>query len=104
MAHGFVMNSYKSGLNPTEFFFHAIGGREGLVDTAVRTSQSGYLQRRMINALQDLKVAYDMTVRTTGGRIIQFEYGEDSTDPMKSSFGEPVDVEGIVSNILKEEI
>ncbi|NLV27715.1 MAG: DNA-directed RNA polymerase subunit A' [Methanomicrobiales archaeon] len=103
-AHGFVMNSYKSGLDPTEFFFHAIGGREGLVDTAVRTSQSGYLQRRMINALQDLKVAYDMTVRTTGGRIIQFEYGEDSTDPMKSSFGEPVDVEGIVSNILKEEI
>ena len=104
MARGFVMNSYKSGLNPTEFFFHAIGGREGLVDTAVRTSQSGYLQRRMINALQDLKVAYDMTVRTTGGRIIQFEYGEDSTDPMKSSFGEPVDVEEIVSNILKEEI
>lgn len=103
-AHGFVMNSYKSGLDPTEFFFHAIGGREGLVDTAVRTSQSGYLQRRMINALQDLKVAYDKTVRTTGGRIIQFEYGEDSTDPMKSSFGEPVDVEGIVSNILKEEI
>jgi DNA-directed RNA polymerase subunit A' len=103
-AHGFVMNSYKSGLNPTEFFFHAIGGREGLVDTAVRTSQSGYLQRRMINALQDLKVAYDMTVRTTGGRIIQFEYGEDSTDAMKSSFGEPVDVEGIVGNILKEEI
>jgi len=103
-AHGFVMNSYKSGLDPTEFFFHAIGGREGLVDTAVRTSQSGYLQRRMINALQDLKVAYDMTVRTTGGRIIQFEYGEDSTDAMKSSFGEPVDVEGIVSNILREEI
>jgi DNA-directed RNA polymerase subunit A' len=103
-SHGFVMNSYKSGLTPTEFFFHAIGGREGLVDTAVRTSQSGYLQRRMINALQDLKVDYDGSVRTTGGRIIQFEYGEDSTDPMKGSFGEPVDVEGIVENVLKEEI
>ncbi len=103
-GHGFVMNSYKSGLNPTEFFFHAIGGREGLVDTAVRTSQSGYLQRRMINALQDLKVAYDGTVRTTGGRIIQFSYGEDSTDPMKSSFGQPVDVKGIVENILKEAV
>ena len=62
-AHGFIQHSYKGGLNPTEFFFHAIGGREGLVDTAVRTSQSGYLQRRMINALQDLKVAYDGTVR-----------------------------------------
>jgi DNA-directed RNA polymerase subunit A' len=103
-AHGFIAHSYKGGLNPTEFFFHAIGGREGLVDTAVRTSQSGYLQRRMINALQDLKVAYDGTVRTTGGRIIQFKYGEDSTDPMKGSFGDPVDVKGIVESILKEEV
>ncbi|HOU80348.1 MAG TPA: DNA-directed RNA polymerase subunit A', partial [Methanoregulaceae archaeon] len=100
----FIKHSYKGGLNPTEFFFHAIGGREGLVDTAVRTSQSGYLQRRMINALQDLKVAYDGTVRTTGGRIIQFKYGEDGTDPMKSSFGDPVDVKGIVESILKEEV
>src|SRR5512136_2769866 len=103
-AHGFIQHSYKGGLNPTEFFFHAIGGREGLVDTAVRTSQSGYLQRRMINALQDLKVAYDGTVRSTGGRIIQFRYGEDGTDPMKSSFGDPVDVKGIVESILKEEV
>jgi DNA-directed RNA polymerase subunit A' len=103
-AHGFIRNSYKSGLNPTEFFFHAIGGREGLVDTAVRTSQSGYLQRRMINALQDLKVAYDSSVRTTGGRIIQFRYGEDGTDPSKSSFGDPVDVKGIVESVLKEEV
>ncbi len=103
-AHGFIRHSYKGGLNPTEFFFHAIGGREGLVDPAVRTSQSGYLQRRMINALQDLKVAYDGTVRTTGGRIIQFKYGEDGTDPMKSSFGDPVDVKGIVESILKEEV
>ncbi len=103
-AHGFITNSYKSGLSPTEFFFHAIGGREGLVDTAVRTSQSGYLQRRMINALQDLKVAYDGTVRTTGGRIIQFRYGEDGTDPARSSFGAPVDVKGIVESVLKEEV
>jgi DNA-directed RNA polymerase subunit A' len=103
-AHGFIRNSYKSGLSPAEFFFHAIGGREGLVDTAVRTSQSGYLQRRMINALQDLKVAYDQSVRTTGGRIIQFRYGEDGTDPSKSSFGDPVDVKGIVESVLKEEV
>jgi DNA-directed RNA polymerase subunit A' len=102
-AHGFIQHSYKGGLNPTEFFFHAIGGREGLVDTAVRTSQSGYLQRRMINALQDLKVAYDGTVRSTGGKIIQFQYGEDNTDPTKSAFGDPVDVKGIVESILKEE-
>jgi DNA-directed RNA polymerase subunit A' len=103
-AHGFIRNSYKSGISPTEFFFHAIGGREGLVDTAVRTSQSGYLQRRLINALQDLKVAYDGTVRTTGGRIIQFKYGEDGTDPTKSAFGDPVDVKGIVESVLKEEV
>ncbi|WP_421908021.1 DNA-directed RNA polymerase subunit A' [Methanolacinia petrolearia] len=103
-AHGFVRNSYKSGLTPTEFFFHAIGGREGLVDTAVRTSQSGYLQRRMINALQDLKVGYDGTVRTSGGRIIQFRYGEDSTDPAKSSMGDPVDVKGIVESVMREEV
>lgn len=103
-SHGFVSNSYKSGLNPTEFFFHAIGGREGLVDTAVRTSQSGYLQRRMINALQDLKVGYDNTVRTSGGRIIQFRYGEDATDPARSCSGEPVDVKGIVESVLKEEV
>ncbi|RXE56969.1 DNA-directed RNA polymerase subunit A' [Methanoculleus taiwanensis] len=103
-AHGFIANSYKSGLSPTEFFFHAIGGREGLVDTAVRTSQSGYLQRRMVNALQDLKVAYDGTVRTTGGRIIQFKYGEDGTDPSRSSSGDPVDVKGIVESVLKEEV
>jgi len=103
-AHGFISNSYKSGLSPTEFFFHAIGGREGLVDTAVRTSQSGYLQRRMINALQDLKVAYDNTVRTTGGRIIQFRYGEDGTDPSRSNFGDPVDVKGIVESELKVEV
>jgi DNA-directed RNA polymerase subunit A' len=103
-AHGFIRNRYKSGLSPAEFFFHAIGGREGLVDTAVRTSQSGYLQRRMINALQDLKVAYDQSVRTTGGRIIQFRYGEDGTDPSKSSFGDPVDVKGIVESVLKEEV
>ncbi|HJJ75436.1 MAG TPA: hypothetical protein O0W86_06605, partial [Methanocorpusculum sp.] len=86
------------------FFFHAIGGREGLVDTAVRTSQSGYLQRRMINALQDLKVAYDGTVRSTGGKIIQFVYGEDGTDPAKSASGQPVDVKGIAESVLKEEI
>jgi len=103
-AHGFVRNSYKSGLTPTEFFFHAIGGREGLVDTAVRTSQSGYLQRRMVNALQDLKVAYDGTVRSTGGKIIQFVYGEDGTDPAKSASGLPVDVKGIAESVLKEEV
>ena len=100
-ARGFVRSSYKSGLSPIEFFFHAAGGREGLVDTAVRTSQSGYLQRRMINALQDLKVEYDGTVREqTSGVIVQFKYGEDGVDPMKSFRGKAVDVKRIVREVV----
>ncbi|MDI9610920.1 MAG: DNA-directed RNA polymerase subunit A' [Archaeoglobales archaeon] len=102
-ARGFVRNSYKSGLSPIEFFFHAAGGREGLVDTAVRTSQSGYLQRRMINALQDLKVEYDGTVREqTSGVIVQFKYGEDGVDPRKSFRGKAVDVKRIIKEVLGE--
>ena len=83
-AKGFVINSYKSGLTPTEFFFHSMGGREGLVDTAVRTSRSGYMQRRLINALEDLKLKQDGTVRNTADSIIQFQYGEDGVDPCRS--------------------
>lgn len=102
-ARGFVKSSYKNGLSPVEFFFHAAGGREGLVDTAVRTSQSGYLQRRMINALQDLKVEYDGTVREqTSGSLVQFRYGEDGVDPMKSFRGKAVDVKRIVREIVGE--
>jgi DNA-directed RNA polymerase subunit A' len=99
-ARGFVESSYKKGLNPTEFFFHAMGGREGLVDTAVRTSQSGYLQRRLVNALQDLEVKYDGTVRETRGVIVQFTYGEDGVDPMKSDYGEGVNVQRIVEQVM----
>ncbi len=102
-ARGFVRSSYKKGLSPVEFFFHAAGGREGLVDTAVRTSQSGYLQRRMINALQDLKVEYDGTVREqTSGALVQFRYGEDGVDPMRSFRGKPVDVKRIIREIVGE--
>lgn len=99
-ARGFVESSYKKGLNPTEFFFHAMGGREGLVDTAVRTSQSGYLQRRLVNALQDLEVKHDGTVRETRGVIVQFLYGEDGVDPMKSDYGEGVNIPRILDSVL----
>lgn len=98
-AHGFVRASYKSGLSPTEYFFHAIGGREGLVDTAVRTSQSGYLQRRLVNALQDLEVQYDGTVRDTRKMIIQFKYGEDGINPMNSDFSKPDAVRRIIDSV-----
>lgn len=102
-AHGFVHSSYKKGLTPTEFFFHAIGGREGLVDTAIRTSQSGYLQRRLINALQDLEVNYDGTVKETRGIIVQFNYGEDGVDASRKDYASPENVHRIVQKVLKKE-
>ncbi|MEM2632712.1 MAG: DNA-directed RNA polymerase subunit A', partial [Nitrososphaerota archaeon] len=80
-AKGFVYNSFLRGLDPIEFFFHAAGGRDGLVDTAVRTQQSGYMQRRLINALESLYIEYDGTVRIAEDkRIVQFQYGEDGID------------------------
>ncbi|MDP2217726.1 MAG: DNA-directed RNA polymerase subunit A' [Methanolobus sp.] len=103
-ARGFVKASYKSGLNPTEYFFHAIGGREGLVDTAVRTSQSGYLQRRLVNALQDLEVQYDGSVRETRGVIVQFKYGEDGIDSTKSDYSKPEAVHRIVRTVTGREV
>ncbi|MFC6723912.1 DNA-directed RNA polymerase subunit A' [Halobium palmae] len=104
-AHGFVENSYRGGLTPKEFFFHAMGGREGLVDTAVRTSKSGYLQRRLINALSELEAQYDGTVRDTSGTIVQFEFGEDGTSPVKVSSNQDndIDVEQIADRILDDE-
>ena len=77
-ARGFVENSYISGLSSPELFFHAMGGRIGLIDTAVKTSQTGYIQRRLIKGLEDLKVEYDMTVRNGMSKIVQFSYGDDS--------------------------
>ena len=104
-AHGFVENSYRNGLTPKEFFFHAMGGREGLVDTAVRTSKSGYLQRRLINALSELEAQYDGTVRDTSDTVVQFEFGEDGTSPVRVSSGEEydIDVESIADRIVEEE-
>ena len=100
-AKGFVGTSYKFGLSPVEYFFHSIGGREGLVDTAVRTSRSGYMQRRLINALEDLKVGYDRTVRDAEDKIIQFQYGEDGVNPAKSVYGKAVDVDRIIASYRK---
>ena len=82
-ARGFVENSFISGLTPEELFFHAMGGRIGIIDTAVKTSQTGYIQRRLIKGLEDLKVEYDMTVRNNKNKVIQFAYGDDGFDPVK---------------------
>jgi len=100
VARGFVYNCYRDGLTPLEFFFHAMGGREGLVDTAVRTQQSGYMQRRLINALEHLRVEYDGTVRNSVGDIVQFTYGEDGVDPSKSDHGVAVNV-GLLTDRTK---
>jgi len=104
-ARGFVENSYTTGLTPTEFFFHAMGGREGLVDTAVRTSKSGYLQRRLINALSELEVQYDGTIRDSNNRIVQFEFGEDGLSPTLVSHSSDfsINVSEIAQRVLDPE-
>jgi len=79
-SRGFVGNSYMDGLTPQEFFFHAMGGREGVIDTAIKTSQTGYIQRRLIKSMEDLIVRYDGTVRSSVGIVVQFLYGEDGMD------------------------
>ncbi|MEK6947032.1 MAG: DNA-directed RNA polymerase subunit A' [Nanoarchaeota archaeon] len=86
-AHGFIANGFKGGLTPAEFYFGAMTGRDSLMDTALRTPKSGYLYRRLANAMQDLKVEYDNTVRDASKKIIQFEYGEDGIDVSKSENG-----------------
>jgi DNA-directed RNA polymerase subunit A' len=100
-ARGFIKDGFKHGLRPDEFYFQAMTGRDSLMDTALRTPKSGYLYRRLANALQDLKVEYDDTVRDAGERIVQFSYGEDSIDVSKSEGGK-INTSRIVSEVLSE--
>jgi len=87
LAHGFVRHGFKQGLSPFELFWNIMNGREGLMDKSLRTRKSGYMQRRLMNALQDMKIEHDMTVRNASGEIIQFFAGEDGIDPTKSDWG-----------------
>ncbi|MBD3262954.1 DNA-directed RNA polymerase subunit A' [Candidatus Woesearchaeota archaeon] len=87
-AHGFIAHGFVEGMDPVETFFNAVAGRNNLMDTAMRTPKSGYMQRRLINALQDLKVSYDGTVRDAGQRIVQFSFGGDNIDVSKSDHGD----------------
>ncbi|MFH1053505.1 MAG: DNA-directed RNA polymerase subunit A' [Candidatus Woesearchaeota archaeon] len=96
-AHGFIESSFKSGLKPYEFFFAAMTGRDSLMDTALRTPKSGYLYRRLANAMQDLRVEYDDTVRDASGKIIQFKYGEDKIDVSKSEGG-TINIQNIIDH------
>lgn len=95
-AKGFVRNSFFQGLTPTEFLFHAISGREGLVDTAVKTAETGYMSRRLMKALEDLTTHYDLSVRNAANGIVQFVYGSDGLDPVSMEGEEqPVDFERV---------
>ena len=96
---GFVSAGFKDGLSPFEFFFDAMNSRESLMDKSLKTRHSGYMERRLIGALQDLKVEYDRTVRDSSGKIVQFVFGEDSLDPSKTEKG-GVDVERIAERIF----
>jgi DNA-directed RNA polymerase II subunit RPB1 len=82
-ARGFVESSFMRGLTPQEFFFHAMAGREGLIDTAVKTADTGYTQRQLIKAMEDLMTQHDGTVRDSSGKIVQFRYGEDGINSTK---------------------
>ncbi len=97
-ARGFIKDGLKKGLNPKEFFFGAITGRDSLMDTALRTPKSGYLYRRLANAMQDLRVEYDGTVRDATGKIIQFSYGDDGLDVAKTENGK-VNIKKIIESI-----
>jgi DNA-directed RNA polymerase III subunit RPC1 len=101
-SKGFVSNSFFSGLTPTEFIFHAMSGREGLVDTAVKTAETGYMSRRLIKSLEDAYVVYDRTVRNSSKNLIQFNYGDDSLDPAELEGAQrPVHLERTFSHAVE---
>jgi DNA-directed RNA polymerase II subunit RPB1 len=83
IARGFVESSFIGGLSPEELFFHAMGGRVGLIDTAVKTSQTGYIQRRLIKGMEDVMICYDRSVRNNKQKIIQFSYGGTNFDTIR---------------------
>lgn len=100
-SKGFVRNSFYSGLVATEFLFHAISGREGLVDTAVKTAETGYMQRRLMKALEDLTTQYDLSVRNSTGGVVQFRYGDDGLDPAcLEGDAQPIDLDRTWKHVL----
>lgn len=99
-AKGFVANSFYSGLSATEFFYHAMGGREGLVDTAVKTAETGYMARRLMKALEDLSLQYDSSVRNSENTVVQFVYGDDGLNPEKMENNDrPVDFDRLLLHV-----
>lgn len=99
-ANGYIRSRFLTGIRPQEYFFHLMAGREGLIDTAVKTSRSGYLQRCVIKGMEGLRVAYDTTVRDADGSIVQFLYGEDGLDVTKQKY--LTDFSFILQNLSSE--
>ena len=99
-AKGFVRNSFVRGVNPEEFFFSMMGGRVGMIDTAVRTAETGYISRKLMKSAEDVKIMYDGTVRNSANNVVQFVYGDDNYDPTKL---EKVNVDLIKYNNLEME-
>ena len=102
-AKGFIKSNFKDGLDPIEFFFHAAAGRESLIDIAIRTAQSGYMQRRLVNALHDLQVKTSGLVTDNQGNVIQRIFGDDGVDPAKSDFGIAANLDELIDEIKLEE-
>ncbi|TPX35899.1 DNA-directed RNA polymerase [Synchytrium microbalum] len=99
---GYITGRFFSGIRPQEYYFHCMAGREGLIDTAVKTSRSGYLQRCLIKHLEGATVAYDHTVRDADGSVLQFLYGEDALDVMKQKALTKFDLAALNYATLKE--
>ncbi|KAG5938822.1 hypothetical protein E4U53_007934 [Claviceps sorghi] len=99
-ANGYISSRFLTGIRPQEYFFHLMAGREGLIDTAVKTSRSGYLQRCVIKGLEGLRVTYDTTVRDADGSIVQFLYGEDGLDTTKQTYLK--DFKFVLQNLTSE--
>ena len=98
-AHGFVNSSYKAGLDPHEFFFQAMEGRDQQIEKHFVAKTSGYMQRRLVYALQDLSVRNDGTVRDNRGIVIQTHYGEDGIYPAKSDYGKVTDIDRLIEKM-----
>ncbi|EHY58706.1 DNA-directed RNA polymerase III subunit C1 (rpo31) [Exophiala dermatitidis] len=99
-SKGFISNSFFSGLLPYEFLFHAVGGRVGLVDTAVKTAETGYMSRRLMKSLEDLSTQYDRTVRNSASNIVQFRFGDDELDPVDmEASAKPVDFDRTFAHV-----
>lgn len=96
-SRGFIAHNFFEGLNPMEFYFHAMSGREGLIDTAVKTANSGYLQRRLVKTMEDLKTYHDYTIRDNSNEIIEFIYGNDGFDSVK------IETQSTNFKLIKEE-